>query len=190
MRDSMHDFFLNQPDWAALAATQSSPARNAQPVAIVGPRDATPAQLGAAHRIAQHLARAGIPLVCGGKQGVMAAASEGAHTAGGVVVGLLPEDDTTQANPWLTVALPTGLGITRNALVARSARCLVAIGGGLGTLSEMALARQWGKPVLCALGAPVVDGCEVFDSTESLLVALGQRLLHVHAAATDAAELG
>ena len=120
----------------------------------------------------------------------MAAASEGAHTAGGVVVGLLPEDDTTQANPWLTVALPTGLGITRNALVARSARCLVAIGGGLGTLSEMALARQWGKPVLCALGAPVVDGCEVFDSTESLLVALGQRLLHVHAAATDAAELG
>ncbi len=173
----MLDFFAHQPDWAALASIQSGPARNAQPVAIVGPRDATPEQLAAAHHIAQHLGRAGIPLVCGGKQGVMAAASEGAHTAGGVVVGLLPEDDTAQANPWLTVALPTGLGITRNALVARSARCLVAIGGGLGTLSEMALARQWGKPVLCVLGAPQVDGCEIFDSVQHLLDAMATHLM-------------
>lgn len=109
-------------------------------------------------------------LLCGGKGGVMEAAACGAKAAGGVVIGLLPEDDAAAANEYLTVALPTGLGITRNALIARASVCLIAVGGGLGTLSEMALGLQWGKPVFTLLGAPQVPGAEAFDNAASLTV--------------------
>ena len=63
-------------------------------------------------------------VICGGRGGVMQAAAQGASEAGGIVIGLLPEEDTRAANPYLTVALPTGLGEMRNALIARSAICL------------------------------------------------------------------
>jgi uncharacterized protein (TIGR00725 family) len=113
-----------------------------------------------------------VPVLCGGKNGVMASVSRGVSESGGIVVGLLPEDDTSLANPHLTVALPTGLGITRNALVARAASVMVAIGGGLGTTSEMALALQWGKPVLAIHEAPEVPGRQHFQDETALLLAL------------------
>ena len=79
----------------------------------------------------------------------MQAASRGAYEVGGTVIGLLPENDDQAANPYLTVAIPTGMGEMRNALIARSSMCLVAIGGGMGTLSEMAFGLKLGKPVFC-----------------------------------------
>lgn len=141
------------------------------PVAIIGPREASPAQLDAAYRVGETLAGVGLALVCGGKGGVMAAASAGAAAAKGIVIGLLPEDHAGDANPHLSVALPTGLGITRNALIARASLCLVAVGGGLGTLSEIALGLQWRKPVFTLLDAPAVPGAECFDDIDALVVA-------------------
>jgi uncharacterized protein (TIGR00725 family) len=160
----------------AVAARQRGDQRLRQPVSVVGPREATATQLQCAYRVGRLLGALRVPVLCGGKNGVMASVSRGVDECDGIVVGLLPEDDTSLANEHLTVALPTGLGITRNALVARAARVMVAIGGGLGTTSEMALALQWGKPVLAIHGAPEVPGREVFDDELSLLGALLRQL--------------
>jgi len=87
-------------------------------------------------------------LVCGGLGGVMEGAARGCVEAGGMTVGILPGLDRGSANPYITVALPTGLGDGRNLLVVRSADLLVAVSGGYGTLSEIALALKADKPVI------------------------------------------
>ncbi|REG49250.1 hypothetical protein B0G80_5603 [Paraburkholderia sp. BL6669N2] len=155
---------------ADLAERQRCANRHLMPVGVIGPRAATEEQLRIAESIAHALAKAGIAIVGGGKGGVMEAAARGAFRADGIAIGLLPEDDAEGANPYLSVALPTGLGITRNALIARSSLCLVAVGGGLGTLSEIALGLQWGKPVFAVCDAPQVAGVETFDSADELLL--------------------
>ena len=94
------------------------------------------------------MAEAGAGLVCGGLGGVMEAACRGARSRGGLTLGLLPGTDRDAANGWVVVALPTGLGEARNALVVRAADAVVAIGGGWGTLSEIALALKTGVPVV------------------------------------------
>jgi uncharacterized protein (TIGR00725 family) len=78
----------------------------------------------------------------------MEAACRGAKQAGGTTVGILPGIDRGAANRWVDVALPSGLGEARNALVVRAADALVAVGGGFGTLSEIALALKAGKRVV------------------------------------------
>jgi uncharacterized protein (TIGR00725 family) len=94
------------------------------------------------------LAEAGAILVCGGLGGVMDAAADGATSAGGIAVGLLPNDERAGASEHLTIALPLGMGEARNALLARSADVVIAIGGEWGTLSEIALAKKMGKQVV------------------------------------------
>ena len=130
-----------------LTHSQLGPGRCPLPVGIIGPGDGGSRECEAAYAVAAVLAAAGVPIVCGGRGGVMQAAARGATESGGIVVGILPEDDLSGANPYLTVAIPTGIGEMRNALIARSGNCLVAIGGGMGTLSEMALGLKWSKPV-------------------------------------------
>jgi uncharacterized protein (TIGR00725 family) len=78
-------------------------------VAVVGPGDASPAELESAELIGRGIAQAGDVLVCGGLGGVMAAACRGAVSAGGMTVGILPGSDRSAGNEWLTVAIPTGL---------------------------------------------------------------------------------
>jgi uncharacterized protein (TIGR00725 family) len=78
----------------------------------------------------------------------MEAACRGAKEAGGVTVGILPGTERSAANPFVDVAIPSGLGEARNALVVRAADALVAVGGGYGTLSEIALALKAGKRVV------------------------------------------
>ena len=101
----------------------------------------------AAEDVGRLLAVAGTTVVCGGLGGVMAAAARGVRNAGGVCVGLLPGDDPEDAAPEVTVALATGMGEMRNALIARACAAMIAIGGGHGTLSEIALALRLGRPV-------------------------------------------
>ncbi len=84
-------------------------------------------------------------LVCGGLGGVMEAACRGARSEGGMTIGLLPGTDREDANGWVVLALPTGLGEGRNALIVRAADAIVAIGGGWGTLSEIAFALRAGR---------------------------------------------
>jgi len=120
-------------------------------VAVVGPGDggaAAPRDLDAAEEVGRLLGEAGAVLVCGGLGGVMEAACRGAHSAGGLTVGILPGRDRRDANRFVEVALPTGLGEARNALVVRSADAVVAVGGAYGTLSEIAFALKGGTPVV------------------------------------------
>jgi uncharacterized protein (TIGR00725 family) len=117
-------------------------------IAVVGPGQATAEQEADGEAAGRNLAEAGAVVVCGGLGGVMEAACRGAHAAGGVTVGILPGADRAAANPWVSVAVATGLGEARNALVVRAADAVVAVGGEFGTLSEIALALKAGKPVI------------------------------------------
>jgi uncharacterized protein (TIGR00725 family) len=135
-------------------------------VAVVGPGDAAPEELEAAEAIGRELAAAGAVLVCGGLGGVMAAACRGAASAGGTSVGLLPGPDRDAANPWVQVALPTGLGELRNGLVVRAADAVIAVGGAYGTLSEVALALKTGVPVV-GLRTWSIDGIEPVPGPEA-----------------------
>jgi len=118
-------------------------------VAVVGPGvTEDPAELADAEEVGRLLARAGAIVVNGGSTGIMEAASRGAAGEGGIVVGILPGFDRAEANPHVTIALPTGMGEMRNALIARTADVLIAVGGEFGTLSEIAFALKIGKRVI------------------------------------------
>jgi len=86
-------------------------------------------------------------VICGGGSGVMEAVSRGAKREGGITVGILPSFKGEEANPYLDVEIPTGLGYARNFLIVRAADCLVAVDGKYGTLSEIAFALNEGKRV-------------------------------------------
>ncbi len=151
--------------------------RHQQPVAIIGPGDGSLQECEAAYAIAACLVKAGMTIVCGGRGGVMQAASQGATQAGGIAIGLLPEEDCRGANPYLTVAIPTGMGEMRNALIARSAVCLVAVGGGMGTVSEMAMGLKWGKSVFTLHAEVQLPGAKAADSISELLEWVAAELL-------------
>jgi uncharacterized protein (TIGR00725 family) len=141
-------------------------------VAVVGPSEATAEELEKAEAVGRLLAEEGAVVVCGGLGGVMEAAARGAATAGGVVVGLLPGLDRAEANPHVTVAITTGMGEMRNALVVRAADAVVAVGGAYGTLSEIALALRADVPVV-GLGTWALDDVvEAPDPAAAVALAL------------------
>jgi uncharacterized protein (TIGR00725 family) len=142
------------------------------PVAVIGPREAIEAERQAAFALGAGLAALGIVLLCGGKGGVMEATCEGAATAGGLSIGLLPDTEWQAANRFVTIPLATGIGEARNAIIARAALALVAVGGGYGTLSEIAFALQFGRPVLTLLDPPPVAGVVPMTSVEAALDAV------------------
>ena len=126
-----------------------SPARpSALWVAVVGPGSASAEAEAGAEAVGAILGRAGAVLVCGGRGGAMEAACRGARGAGGTTVGLLPGTERAEANPYVDVAIPTGLGELRNGLVVRAADAVIAVAGEYGTLSEVGLALKTGKPVV------------------------------------------
>ena len=140
--------------------------RSRQPyVAVVGPGDATDAQAQTAEAVGRSLAEAGAVVVCGGLGGVMAAACRGASSAGGLTVGILPGPDRSSANEWVEIGIPTGLGELRNGLVVRAADVMIGVGGGYGTLSEIALALKGGVPVV-GIGTWQIDGIASAESAE------------------------
>jgi uncharacterized protein (TIGR00725 family) len=116
-------------------------------VAVVGASTPRPVDLEHAYAAGRRLAELGAIVVTGGRGGVMEAACRGAKEAGGLTVGILPGLDRSDANEFLDVSLPTGLGEMRNALVARAGQAVVAVGGAWGTLAEIAFARAAGTPV-------------------------------------------
>ena len=134
-------------------------------VAVCGASEATPSQLDAAREVGRLLAREGAVVINGGFGGVMGAASEGAALEGGTVVGILPDSDRAEVNAHLTIAIATGLGQARNAVIVTAADSVIAIGQGWGTLSEIALARRLGRPVF-ALGTWDVKGLDLVHSPE------------------------
>lgn len=117
-------------------------------ISVIGAGLASEDEAAAAEEIGRLLAEAGAILVCGGLGGVMDAAARGSEAAGGTSVGILPGDDRSAGSPHLTVRIATGLGEARNAIVARAADAVIAVGGEFGTLSEVALALKMGKRVV------------------------------------------
>ncbi|ADG87771.1 hypothetical protein TBS_00260 [Thermobispora bispora] len=152
-------------------------------IAVCGPSECTPEEAEAAREVGRLLAERGAVVLCGGYGGVMAAAAAGARAAGGIVVGILSGRDRTGANPHLTVAIPTGMGEARNAIIVRAADAVIVVGGSWGTLSELALARRGGTPVvtlggwrvLDSSGRPVPGLLAAADPAEAVRLALAGR---------------
>lgn len=117
-------------------------------IAVVGGSTCSAVEAELAEDVGRRLAGAGAMVVCGGLDGVMEAVARGVRAAGGLTIGILPGADPHDANPFVDVPLATGMGEMRNALIVRAARAVIAIGGGHGTLSEVALALRIGTPVV------------------------------------------
>jgi len=128
------------------------------PIGVIGPREADADQLAAAEEVGAGLAVLGLTVLCGGREGVMEAVCRGVAAEGGLSIGLLPDDHWDSANSFVSVPLASGIGVARNAVIARAALCLIAIGGGQGTLSEIAFGLQFGRPVFALARAPQVAG--------------------------------
>lgn len=142
-------------------------------MAVVGAGEgAAQAALDDAENVGAELARRGAVVVCGGLGGVMQAACRGAVHAGGTTLGILPGNDRAAANPWVTVAVATGLGELRNGLVVRASDAVIAIAGEFGTLSEIALALKAGRRVV-GLGTWEIRGVRVAaDPVSAVALAL------------------
>ena len=136
-------------------------------MAVIGPGDEP---IVAAAEVGRLLAERGAVLVCGGLGGVMEGACRGAKEAGGLTVGILPGGDRADANPFVDVVLPTGLGEARNALLVEAADVAIAIGRGYGTLSEVALALKAGKRVI-GLDTWEIEGVTAAEGPEAAVAA-------------------
>ncbi|MBI3517673.1 MAG: TIGR00725 family protein [Proteobacteria bacterium] len=111
-----------------------------------------PATKAAAQAVGRLIAARGGVLVTGGRKGVMEAASKGARDAGGLTIGFLPSMDKADANPYVDVVFPTGLGRARNLLTARACDALIMIGGECGTLNELTIAYAEARPIVVLEG--------------------------------------
>lgn len=126
-----------------------------------------------AERAGVLVATKGAVLITGGMTGVMEAASRGAKSAGGLVVGILPGASKSESNPYVDVVILTEMGHARNAIIARSSDCLIAIAGGFGTLSEVALALKIQRPVVTLASQWNIAGTiEASSAEEAVDIAL------------------
>lgn len=116
-------------------------------IAVIGGGTCTPEETALAEETGRLLAQRGAIVLCGGLGGVMEAVARGVKANGGTTVGILPGTDPAAANRYIDIPLATGMGEMRNALIVRAAQAVIAIGGGWGTLSEIALAQRIGTPV-------------------------------------------
>ena len=147
----------------------------------------------AAYRVGKEIAREGATVICGGLGGVMEAASKGASEAGGLSVGIIPSSDSAQANKYCDFVVATGLGRSRNFVVAYSGDAMVLVGGGAGTLIEAAAAYQADKPIVSVKGTggvadawagkyiddrntrPIVEGSSPEDAVKKVMLELARR---------------
>lgn len=126
-------------------------------IGVIGSSGEAPGSDGAvimrvAQEVGAQIAAAGAVLVSGGTTGVMAAASRGAHEAGGTTVGFLPDADYARVSEHVDIAFPTGMGTIRNLLTARCCDAVIMINGGVGTLNELTIAYDFGTPVVVVEG--------------------------------------
>jgi uncharacterized protein (TIGR00725 family) len=132
-------------------------------VSVIGSSSVTDREAEVAREVGRELGRREHTLVCGGRGGAMRAACRGARETDGHTVGILSGTDPAEANPHVETAVATGLGHGRNYLVVLNGRAAVAVDGGTGTLSEIALALSLGRPVV-GLDTHDVDGVESVDA--------------------------
>jgi uncharacterized protein (TIGR00725 family) len=150
-----------------ICLVDSKPA-NMKLVAVIGGRRTRKALLREAEAVGRLLAERGAVVLSGGLGGVMEAASRGAKKAGGLTVGVLPQEHRKSANRYVDIPISTGLGIGRNVIIARTADAVIAVGGEYGTLSEIAFSLQMGKPVVGISTWPIEGVVEVEDAREAV----------------------
>lgn len=149
------------------------------PIGIIGPREASSEQRDVAEALGAEMVDLGLQLICGGKNGVMEAACKGHASRGGLPVGILPDEEWQAANPFVAIPIATGIGPARNAIIARACLVLIAIGGGVGTISEMALGLQFNRLVLSMADAPHVGGVIEVQNVEEALDHTARRLFSI-----------
>ncbi len=123
----------------------------------------TPKHEKIAYEVGAEIAKSDSVLITGGLGGVMTAASHGAHDANGLTVGIIPQDNSTMANEFCDIVIPTGMGLARDFLNALTADGVIIVGGGSGTLSEVCAAYMYNKPMVAIrnIGGsvePYIDG--------------------------------
>ncbi len=128
-------------------------------IGIIGCGLEDPSLNAKAEAVGALIAKAGCALVNGGLGGVMRASAKGCKESGGLTVGLLPGTDPKEANPYIDIPIPTGMGEMRNMLIIRASSAVIAIGGGYGTLSEIGFALKTSKPVI---------GLDTWDISEEI----------------------
>ncbi len=117
-------------------------------VTVIGAGNPTPGVEALAEQVGAELGKRGVGVVCGGLEGVMAAACRGAKSTGGLTIGIIPGRDPAEANGWVDIPICTGMGFVRNVIVVRAGRAVIAVGGAFGTLSEIGFALAEGIPVV------------------------------------------
>ena len=127
-------------------------------IAVIGAGTAPDDLRRLAFEVGREIAARGAVLVCGGLGGVMEAAAEGAHSAGGETVGILPSYDADSANLHIDFAIATGMGEARNAIVIGSANAVVALSGEGGTLAEIGFALKLKRPVVAVNAWDSISG--------------------------------
>ncbi len=137
-------------------------------IAVLGGRQAEEPILNLAYQVGQKIALHEGILICGGKSGIMAAACQGAYEAGGLTIGILPSANRAEANPWVRVAIPTGIGVARNVLILNSCDAAIAINGKYGTLSEIAYCLQFEKPI-CGLQTWDIPGIHIVETPQAAI---------------------
>ena len=142
------------------------------PVGVIGPREPTEIQAETAEALGRRLGALNLTVLTGGRGGVMAAASRGVRSAGGLTIALLPGDEWDTANDAVAVPLATGIGSARNALIARASLALIAVGGSYGTLTEIAYGLHFGRPVFTLCDAPSVPGARACPDIDAVVDAL------------------
>ncbi len=134
-------------------------------IGVIGGSKADTKYLRLAFKVGQRVAEKGAILICGGLSGVMEAASRGAKQAGGVTIGILPGNLPSDANPYIDIAIATGLGYSRNSLVAMNSDVLIAIDGEYGTLTEIAYGCIYRRKII-GLGTWEIEGVIKAESAE------------------------
>lgn len=117
-------------------------------IAVIGASESTKKQDQIAEEAGKLIAENNMVLICGGLGGVMESAARGAKANNGQTIGILPSREKTTANPYIDIAIPTGLAEARNLILINSADFVISIGGGYGTLSEIAFALKNNVPVI------------------------------------------
>ena len=150
-------------------------------IAVIGHGTSRPDLKNLAEEVGREIARKGAVLICGGLGGVMTEAARGAKEIGGVTLGILPGPKTEDANEFIDFPIATDMGHARNSIIVHTADAVIAVGGGHGTLSEIALALKIGKGVVALQPTYQIPGVIVVQTAaaavdEALtLVELGQR---------------
>jgi uncharacterized protein (TIGR00725 family) len=153
----------------AVRALQKTVHKIKLPIGVIGSNQPTEKQYQIAEQVGEEIASLGFSVVCGGRTGIMEAVCKGVKNKNGLSIGLLPEQDIVNANNYVSIPLATGVGLARNSIIAASALCLVAIGGGYGTLSEIAYGLQFKKSVFTLHSNLTIEGTITCETVSDLI---------------------